>query len=85
MINRLGLVVHWAGFVCLAVVITFLALEEGTPLELFKEFGRVMFFYRSMDMTTIGIWVGILSWPFKYILTGSKTLFPWNKETADDQ
>ena len=61
MIERLALVIHWVGFLCLLLAIFYgVILQSLTDTE----------FY-SLLLTAVA------AWPIKFILTGNKAIFPW--------
>ena len=81
--ERLGLVIHWLGFLCLIFVVVSLGIayfdnEDSTLISvaafyiyyLFGEdlFGTALFWVN---------WGAIVHWPIKFILTGNKSFFPW--------
>jgi hypothetical protein len=63
MIERLALVIHWVGFLCLPLSLLFVeeVLDDG---------GNGYVFWMM-------IWIILLHWPIKFILTGNKAIFPW--------
>ncbi|MBT73979.1 MAG: hypothetical protein CMQ15_18415 [Gammaproteobacteria bacterium] len=61
MIERLALVIHWVGFLCLLLAVFYgVILQSLTDTE----------FY-SLLLTAVA------AWPIKFILTGNKAIFPW--------
>lgn len=85
MINRLGLVIHWIGFICLlaAVLIAILIYVETPYVDKFfktlRELWQLISFDSSSYLTeSIILWVAISHWPIKFIITGNKNLFPWS-------
>lgn len=86
MINRLGLVIHWAGFICIVGLIGVYTLGIFTG-----SFSRGFVYAASetieflFDSPPDGNpvwwiwWAALTHWPIKFIITGNKNLFPWNK------
>ena len=67
MIERLALVIHWVGFLCLLFAIFYgVILQSLTDTE----------FY-SLLLTAVA------AWPIKFILTGNKAIFPWQTKYVD--
>ena len=71
MIERLALVIHWVGFLCLLLAVFYgVILQSLTDTE----------FY-SLLLTAVAAWPikwgAIVHWPIKFILTGNKAIFPW--------
>ena len=61
MIERLALVIHWVGFLCLLLAVCYgVILQSLIDTE----------FY-SLLLTAVA------AWPIKFILTGNKAIFPW--------
>ena len=62
MIERLALVIHWVGFICLPLLLLLggVALNSGDEYVLWM-IGSII----------------LLHWPIKFILTGNKAIFPW--------
>lgn len=82
MIKRLGLVIHWIGFICLLVMfgLMCLALMDGQSVKrIIEGLWRLMIFERRTDFEgSIIFWAAISHWPIKFIITGNKNLFPWS-------
>jgi hypothetical protein len=66
MIERLSLVIHWLGFVCILIVVS-----SGVILPTLTATGFYSFLF-----------IAIAAWPIKYILTGDSTVLPWQKKYA---
>ena len=82
MINRLGLVVHWIGFLCLTGFIATLVITKPNDIawsEVLAAIWELLIFDNSSDapFSTI-LWAGIGHWPIKFVITGNKNLFPWS-------
>ena len=83
MINRLGLVIHWIGYLCLGIfvgMVLYFRPSGGSLLE-------VMVFEGSSArevLLSIVFWLAITSWPLKFILTGNKSIYPWGGEDNND-
>jgi len=81
-INRLGLVLHWIGFVCLLSVIgliTYFSIFEGRSLDL-SDLAEYMFDFDNLSDDTdefLLLWLAVAHWPIKFIITGNKSIFPW--------
>lgn len=78
MLNRLGLVIHWLGFIG-AVLLGVITIYKITT------FGAASF--RWYDWQEFIVWFISLSavgWVFNFILTGHKSPLPWvsNKEAT---
>ena len=82
MINRLGLVLHWIGLVCLLSVIgliTYFSISEGRFPDL-SDLAEGMFDFDNLSDDTgqfLLFWFAIAHWPIKFIITGNKSIFPW--------
>ena len=64
MIERLALVLHWVGFICLLFATLFgVILQSLTNTE----------FYSLLLVV-------LAAWPMQFILTGNKSIFPWQKK-----
>ena len=64
MIERLALVLHWIGFICLLFAVVFgVILQSLINTE----------FYLLLLIT-------IAAWSVQFILTGNKSIFPWQKK-----
>ncbi len=79
MINRLALVLHWLGFLLGAVVFGALSLDfivSALPGG-------------SRTINNLGLVVPIvpliLGWVLRFILTGSKVVFPWSKQKVESR
>ena len=81
MLNRLGLVLHWIGF-----VFQFLFLFGYFPIMVLgggvEDIFRIIIFdwYRADTEEIIFVWVAIASWPINFILTGNKSFLPWRRD-----
>ena len=64
MIERLALVLHWVGFISLSFAALF-----GVILQSLTNAE----FYSLLLITTA-------AWPIQFILTGNKSIFPWQKK-----
>ena len=62
MIERLALVIHWVGFICLPLLLLLAGVLSNSRDE--------------YVLWMIG-WIILLHWPIKFILTGNKAIFPW--------
>jgi len=93
MLNRLGVLLLWAGFVSLVsfygvAVITFLTRSE-TAVELGKMMIEDISYLAQIPppsengLQVIWFWLAHLYWPVRWITTGNKSPLPWvaNKET----
>jgi len=89
MLNRLLLLIHWIGFLCLfgfigfSTVITIgIILDGNTSLG---EMDFISFLWASltgdlgMDWLSVFLWIGICHWPFNWVVTGDKTFLPWRR------
>ncbi len=64
MIERLALVLHWVGFICLLLATLFgVIFQSLTNTE----------FYSLLLVV-------LAAWPMQFILTGNKSIFPWQKK-----
>ena len=64
MIERLALVLHWVGFICLLFAVVFgVILQSLINTE----------FYLLLLIT-------IAAWSVQFILTGNKSILPWQKK-----
>ena len=64
MIERLALVLHWVGFICLFFTVVFgVILQSLINTE----------FYLLLLIT-------IAAWSVQFIPTGNKSIFPWQKK-----
>ena len=85
MINRLGLVLHWIGFVCLLCVIgliIFASLSNGRVIDeqILSDIAEHMFDFDNLSDDTelfLLFWFAVAHWPIKFILTGNTSFFPW--------
>lgn len=85
MINRLALVIHWISFLLFVVGISFLLLfvgvsivERGPILENLISF--LLDEPESAILVFPLIFLAAFAWAIKYVLAGSKAIFPWNKD-----
>lgn len=83
MINRLGIVIHWVGFICSLVIgfyIFVLFTNQGMDVaDVIGRLWRVMTFERRREVElSVFLWVTISHLPIKFIITGNKKLFPWS-------
>ena len=85
MLERLGLVIHRIGFLCLGTSISLFAITwlifaaAGEIMDLsdaMRYFGSVLVFEQRAILSVM-LWIGIASYPIKWILTGNKSFFPW--------
>jgi hypothetical protein len=89
MIKRLGLVIHWLGFICLVTLIGGYTLEilDGGSWFFAGDVWDVipsivedlfdMFTFRGIEERHWITSIAILHWPIKFIITGNKAFFPW--------
>ena len=86
MINRLGLVIHWLGFLALidfvGLLVDAIAIFHGAGV--IEEISRVLFNpnqnFRDMEgWFFLSFWIAVIHWPIKVVLTRSKSFFPWSK------
>ena len=81
MLNRLGLVLHWIGF-----IFQFLLLFGYFPFTVLNGnveniFEIILFDWGYYDIQEIiFVWVAIASWPINFILTGNKSFLPWRRD-----
>jgi hypothetical protein len=61
MIERLALVLHWVGFICLSFAVVFGVILQSLTNTAFY----------SLLLIAAG------AWPIQFILTGDKSIFPW--------
>jgi hypothetical protein len=61
MIERLALVIHWGGFLCLLFAVFY-----GVILQLLTD-----------TETYSLLFIAVAAWPIKFILTGNKAIFSW--------
>jgi len=66
MIERLALVIHWLGSLCLLIAIFY-----GVILQSLTDIG----FYSLLLIAGA-------AWPIKFILTGNSEILPWQKKYA---
>jgi|TARA_B100001142_G_C14138123_1_gene579557 hypothetical protein len=64
MIERLALVLHWVGFICLS----FAAF-----------FGVILQSLANTEFYSL-LLIAALAWSIQFILTGNKSIFPWQKK-----
>lgn len=81
MINRIGLVIHWIGYLCLGIFVG-MVLYFRPSGSAFLEV--VIFEDSSAVWLSIVFWLAITSWPLKFILTGNKSIYPWGGEDNND-
>tara|TARA_S200002703_G_scaffold22798_1_gene19550 strand:- start:121 stop:387 length:267 start_codon:yes stop_codon:yes gene_type:complete len=88
MIKRLGLVFHWIGFLCLTGIIAAVVITKPTDVawsEIPAALWELLIFDNSSDIAlTLVLWIAISHLPIKYILTGDKSVFPWNRGSSND-
>ena len=87
MVKRLGLVLHWIGFVALVFFIALflyaIAIFHGAGVV--GEVFRLLFDFDQKSLSHLegwffwSFWLAARHWPIKLIITGNKSLFPWNK------
>jgi len=84
--NRIGLLIHWLGF--LALIDFFWLLMYAVIIfhgpGVFGEISRVLFNFNQSfsDMEGwffLSFWLAIAHWPIKFFFTGDKSLSPWSK------
>jgi hypothetical protein len=79
MLNRLGLLIHWIGFLCLIGFIGFYAgliiLNDVHPVSAVGAFVDALAF--EVEGWSVVLWIGIVHWPIKWLITGNKAFFPW--------
>ena len=78
-IQRLALLIHWIGFLCLVVFIflygfglSFTGADASEGLEILFE---ILLFEDGIFSAMV--WLGIAHWPIKWLINGNKALFPW--------
>ena len=89
-INRLGLVIHWIGFICLVTMLGGYALDVSginsnwfsasdlgdVGRQVVRDFTRMLTFTRIEEEHWI-TFIAVIHWPIKFIITGNKSFFPW--------
>ena len=82
MLNRLLLLIHWIGFLCLSVIVGYIILGlifgDQDPLVGVIEFLWDCFTGEN-DWMSVALWIAILHWPLNWIVTGDKAIFPWRR------
>jgi len=88
MISRLGIVIHWLGFLVgltlsAAALQYFLWMDNHTETRGFL--GEIIFDYSLRDTPIYSPWVLLIclsGWPIRFILSGHKNPLPWSKESS---
>jgi hypothetical protein len=92
MLNRLGLVIHWIGFV-VGLILIAAVIQYGLWRESITQsrglFGDIIWkynLYSSFIYSPVVFLIPFLGWPLRFILTNHKNPLPWvaNKETNND-
>ena len=66
MIERLALVIHWVGFLCLLFAVFY-----GVILQLLTD-----------TETYSLLFIAVAAWPIKFILNGNKAIFSWRAKCS---
>lgn len=82
MLNRLLLLIHWIGFLCLFSYIGGMAFGLIFN-DYFVITNVIPLFVDQLSFEegwrTVILWIAILHWPFNWIVTGNKAFFPWRR------
>ena len=81
-IERLALLIHWIGFLCLVFFIVSFGLaltpNGGLPAsEALEALFEVLLFEEGAFSAIL--WIGIAHWPIKWFITSNKAFFPWKR------
>ncbi|MFL2848526.1 MAG: hypothetical protein ACJZ8R_00045 [Pseudohongiellaceae bacterium] len=83
MIKRLGLVIHWLGFLCFIFVVVSLGIayfnnEDSTLISVTAVYIYYLFDEDLYDTALFWVnWGAIAHYPIKWFITGNKSFFPW--------
>ena len=80
LIERLGLLIHWAGFICLFyLIIRYIpGIFEGRIVTMAIQTTEFWFNSEATGNPVWWIWwVTLTHWPIKWFITGNKSFFPW--------
>ena len=88
MISRLGIVIHWLGFL-VGLILSTAAFQYFLHRNAYTEtrgfFGEIIWEYNLFNTPFYSPWVLLIclsGWPIRYILSGHKSPFPWSKESS---
>ena len=83
-IQRLALLIHWIGFLCLVVFIflygfglSFTGADASEGLAFVVE--SLLDFSRADEADYWFVLLATIHWPIKWMLTDNKSLFPWKR------
>ena len=82
LIDRLGLLIHWIGFLFSVVFILCfpLLMREQQELSAVEIFFELLLDFGSQDWSVI-LWITIAHWPIKWFITGNTAFFPWRHKS----
>tara|TARA_B100000315_G_scaffold111404_1_gene102218 strand:- start:1166 stop:1423 length:258 start_codon:yes stop_codon:yes gene_type:complete len=78
--QRFMFLFHWAGFICLALLILVgvldIVLDSGNYLGDLLYILEFNTRYAGI-LEILWVWLAVTHYPIKWILTGNKSFFPW--------
>ena len=81
--QRLIFLFHWVGFICLALLILLgvFGILTGDGESFFGAVFRILLFQPlggfAGSFHILLVWLAVIHYPIKWILTGNKSPFPW--------
>ncbi len=83
--ERIGIVIHWIGFLALLISIAFLYWGMTERSGSFDVYLNLMFdFGDSRDgldnFAFLAFWIAVTQWPIKFIVSSDKSILPFDLE-----